>query len=45
MNSLKDIMEDEIMILSLHGVATMIISKKETATVLRLDEVDQNDFD
>ena len=43
-NTLKEIMGDEIMMPSSRGVATMLISKSK-ATVLRLDEVDQNDFD
>ena len=38
-------MGDEIMILLSPGVATMLISKSKAVTVLRLDEVDQDDFD
>ena len=45
LNSLKEIMGDEIMILSSPGVATMLISKSKATIVLRLDEVDQDDFD
>ena len=44
-NSLKEIMGDEIMILSSPGVATMLILKSKAATVLHLDEVDQDGFD
>ena len=45
MNSLKEIMGDEIMMLSSSGVATLLISKSKATTVLCLDEVDQDDFD
>ena len=45
MNSLKEIMGDEIMMLSSSGVATLLISKSKATTVLCLDEMDQNDFD
>ena len=38
-------MGNEIMILLSPGVATMLISKSKAATVLRLGEVDQDDFD
>ena len=44
MNSLKEITGDKIMMLSLPGVATMLISKSKATTVLRLDEVNQKDF-
>ena len=44
MNSLKEITGDKIMMLSLPGVATMLISKSKAATVLRLDEMDQKYF-
>ena len=45
LNSLKEIMGDEIVMLSSPGVATMFISKSNAATMLRLDEVDQDGFD
>ena len=45
LNSLKEIMGDEIVMLSSPGVATMFISKSKAATMLRLDEVDQDGFD
>ena len=45
LNSLKEIMRDEIVMLSSPGVATMFISKSKAATMLRLDEVDQDGFD
>ena len=45
MNSLKEIMGDEIMMLSSSGVATLLISKSKATTVLCLDEMDQDDFD
>ena len=38
-------MGDEIMMLSSPGIATMLISKSKAATVLRLEEVYQDDFD
>ena len=44
-SSIKKIKEDEIMMRSSPGVATMLISKSKAATVLHLDEVDQDDFD
>ena len=45
LNSLKEIMGDEIVMLSSPGVATMFISKSNAATMLPLDEVDQDGFD
>ena len=45
MNSFKEIMGDEIMMLSSSGVATLLISKSKATTVLCLDEVDQDGFD
>ena len=45
LNSLKEIMGDEIVMLSSPGVTTMFISKSKAATMLRLDEVDQDGFD
>ena len=44
-NSLKEIMGDGIMMLSSPGIVTMLISKSKAATVLRLEEVYQDDFD
>ena len=44
-NSLREIMGDEIMMLLLPGVATMPITKSKAATVLRLDKLDQDNFD
>ena len=44
-NSLKEIMENEIMMLLSPGVATMLISKSKAATVFCLGEVDQDDCD
>ena len=38
-------MGDEIMMFSLPGVATMLISKSKAVTVLRLNQVDQDNFD
>lgn len=45
MNSLKEIMGDEIMMFSSPEVATMLTSKRKAAIVLRLDEVDPYNFD
>ena len=44
-NTFKEVMGNEIMMLSSSRVAIMLISKSKTATVLHLDEVEHNDFD
>ena len=44
-NSLREIMGDEIMMLLLPRVATMPIAKSKAATVLHLGKLDQDDFD
>ena len=43
-NSLKGIIGDEITMLLSRGVVTMLTPKAKAVTVLRLDEVDQGDF-
>ena len=44
-NTLKEVTGNEIMMLSSSSVAIMLISKSKAATVLHLDEVDQDNFD